>query len=691
MRPLGGALGDQAWTERAGPVPVQIALATFGILTLELALIRWASSQVRAFAYFNNLVLIAAFLGMGLGLALGRRHAGLVHGTLPCLAALALALGLAEPLGLVHLSFPDASVHIWGAEFSGGGRTGSLLDLTVFGALIVGIVAVFLFAGGAVGCLFPRLEALQAYRWDLAGSLAGVLVGALGTAASAGPVLWLALGVLPFAWLSRRPLSLLAGLAVLALASHSAAGALFSPYNRIDLRAAPHGLRVEVNRDFHQDMHDLSDRALASSERPEESLKLRRAYELPAVINDQRRSALVVGAGTGNDVQAALRQGYARVVSVDIDPLIIDLGRRLHPERPYDDARVVTVVDDARAFFQRHPDRFDAVIYGLLDSHAMFSALSTLRLDNYVYTEEGIRSAWRHVAPAGHLSVSFSVFGGQWILDRLYWTIARATGQEPIAVYHGMLHGCTFIVPGPEAQLHLERTPFPRTRPSAPLSSVRTTSDDWPFLYVRPGVFPWGYLVVLSLLVLLAAVSTPLAFGARALGADFDPVLFLMGAGFLLIETRGVTALSLLFGSTWLVNAAVFSGILVMALLANEAVVRRRPRRLRPWFVGLLASVLFLWLLPPATLTGLPMLARGVLGGLVNGVPLGFAGVIVSILLARSRNAAAALGSNLLGTVVGGCLEYLSMLVGLGSLALLALGLYVAAWLAEVRRGAQST
>ena len=107
---MGGGESSQDWTRGRGSVAFQIALATFGILALELALIRWTAGQIRAFAYFSNLVLIAAFLGMGLGLALGRRHGGLVHWTLPGLLVVAPPLGLAEPLGLVHLRFPDPSV-----------------------------------------------------------------------------------------------------------------------------------------------------------------------------------------------------------------------------------------------------------------------------------------------------------------------------------------------------------------------------------------------------------------------------------------------------------------------------------------------------------------------------------------------------------------------------------------------------
>jgi SAM-dependent methyltransferase len=681
-----GLAAEDDWSARGGPLAFQIGLATFGILALELALIRWTAGQVRAFAYFNNLVLIAAFLGMGLGVALGRRRRGLVHWALPVLAPLAAILGLAEPLGLVRLAFPDPFVHTWGAEVVAGGAWRLLGSFAIFGALIAGVVAVFVCAGAAVGALFGRLPALAAYRWDLLGSLTGVLAMTLVSATGAGPAVWLALGVAPFMWLSRRPLSLAAGVLAVACGALSVRGAVYSPYNRIDVAENQGSYRLEVNRDFHQFIYDLSDARMKAGSGPE--AYVRATYELPFVVNAARGAALVVGAGTGNDAAAALRNGYTRVVSVDIDPQIVALGRRLHPESPYADPRSEVVVDDARAYFQRHrTERFDAVVFGLLDSHAMFTALSSLRLDNYVYTEEGIRAAWEHVAPGGHLSVSFSVFAGPWIFDRLYWTIARATGRLPIAMKHGMQYGCTFLVPRDGARLDLGRAPFERVGPSAPLRTVRTTSDDWPFLYVRPGVFPWGYVTVLGTLLVFTLLASPRAFGRAALGADFDPVLFFMGAAFLLIETRGVTSLSLLFGSTWLVNSAVFAGILLMALAANEVVARRPPRRLHGWFAALLVSVVLLWAVPPSLLGSFDLATRGLAGGLVNGLPIAFAGVVVSTLLARSRNPAASLGSNLLGSVVGGCLEYLSMMVGLGALALLALVLYLIAMLYALRRG----
>jgi hypothetical protein len=160
-----------------------------------------------------------------------------------------------------------------------------------------------------------------------------------------------------------------------------------------------------------------------------------------------------------------------------------------------------------------------------------------------------------------------------------------------------------------------------------------------------------------------------------------------MGAAFLLLETRGVTTLSLLFGSTWLVNAGVFAGIVVMALVANEIVIRWHPQKMAIWFVVLFASVLVVWAAPYGALNALPLGARAILGSALHALPIGCAGVIVSTLLARTPTPSAALGSNLLGAVVGGCLEYLSMILGLRALALVALALYVLAYVVWLVRG----
>ena len=680
---------DSTWADGKEPAGWQIGLTTFGILSLELALIRWTSGQVRIFAYFNNVVLICAFLGLGVGVTLGRRHPGLVHGVLPALLALALPLAFAEQIHLVHLPFPDRSITLWGADRVAANPAIYTRNLGVFLLLLSGVAGVFACAGAPLGWLFGRLPVLRAYTADLIGSLVGVLAFTAVAWVEAGPAVWLALGALPFAWLARRWWAWALASVVIGLGHFSVQGALFSPYNRIVLRHdSPLFQELQVNRDFHQYLHDFSAARFADPTLTDDGRdflrNIRDLYDLPFVINRQRGSALVVGAGTGNDVQAALRNGYASVTSVDIDARIIALGREHHPERPYADACVQAVVDDARSFFEKNRDRqFDVVCYGLLDSHAMASAMSTLRLDNFVYTEEGIRAAWNRVAPGGHLSLSISCLAGRWFFERIYWTVTKATGREPAAIYNALHHSTvTFLVPRDGVQFDVAQL-VRRERVTAQqtLEHTQTPSDDWPFLYLRPGVFPWGYVVVLGFLLALAAISVRVVFGVGRTGAAFDWPLFLMGAAFLLIETRGVTSLSLLFGSTWVVNSVVFGGILTMVLLANFAVRRGEWSRPEPWFCALFAAVALLYFFPLGWLHALPLLARAVVAGLLTGLPVGLAGMIVPMLLARSTQPAAALGANLVGAVLGGCLEYFSMFGGLKSTALLALVLYLIAFL----------
>src|SRR6476661_10714864 len=52
----------------------RIYLASFALLFFELLCIRWIPSYVRYLSYFNNFILMASFLGMGLGILSARRQ-----------------------------------------------------------------------------------------------------------------------------------------------------------------------------------------------------------------------------------------------------------------------------------------------------------------------------------------------------------------------------------------------------------------------------------------------------------------------------------------------------------------------------------------------------------------------------------------------------------------------------------------
>src|SRR4051812_6415900 len=254
-------------TARVGR-PVDVALCTFAILALELGLIRWIGGQIRIVAYFSNLILLAAFLGMGLGIALGRRRPALAHVALPALAILSGVLAFSRELRIMSVRFPDPTIFLWGAD----ARPTTLWQFLVIVALVAAIfwcvAAIFAFAAVPLGKLFSEIAPLRAYTADVFGSLAGIVAMTLVSAEGASPWVWMALGALPLLRFSRSVISIASALVVVVLAAASEQGAFFSPYNRIDIEplGAPYqahdSLRREwelsVNRDYHQRILDLS-------------------------------------------------------------------------------------------------------------------------------------------------------------------------------------------------------------------------------------------------------------------------------------------------------------------------------------------------------------------------------------------------------------------------------------------------
>ena len=120
----------------------------------------------------------------------------------------------------------------------------------------------------------------------------------------------------------------------------------------------------------------------------------------------------------GNDVAAALRNGAGRVVAVEIDPLILKLGRGLHFEKPYSSPNVSVASDDACSYVQGSKDSFDLIVFSLLDSHTTSSYYTNIRIDNYVYTLEALKATKALLKPDGVFIVKFQV-DTPWIAGRL--------------------------------------------------------------------------------------------------------------------------------------------------------------------------------------------------------------------------------------------------------------------------------
>jgi len=663
-------------------------------LFLEVLLIRWHATAFRACAYFKNVTLLAAFLGLGLGFALSRRPKD-SFGLAPLLlAGQVIGWGIVSLLDLdKHIRDPFGGQWLWGVH--------ARADLSAyvgffgfFGLLFISTIVVFIPIGQRTGRLMIAFAPIRAYTINILGSLAGVVLFALVSFLWLPPVVWFgasAAAMLVLLRQNRRALAISAPAVVAMLIVvggdwRREAKSIYSPYQQLELRRAfvtnDRGERIEVgtiveaNKSYHLRAIDLSEPFVAAhGERFGRLRQMADAYNLPYLLHARPKRVLVVGAGAGNDVAAALRHGAEQVDAVEIDPAIAWIGARYHPEQPYADARVRLIIDDARAFMRRAQGGYDLIVFGLLDSHTLLSGFSSVRLDNFMYTAEAFAEARRLLADGGVVALSFSSGPESFICRRIYRMLEATFGTSPRCFATGYDAG-TLLVGGA-----VPRDEIDAREVTAQVASVASfppaTSDDWPFLYLPERRIPRGYL---WLIVVLAAVSVGWVGAMRGRRARFDGHFFFLGAAFLLIETKGITELALVFGTTWVVSSVVIAAVLVVILLANLYVSRVRQPRLAIHYAMLAAGLLGGYLIPIRRLLDVGWYAAAIGATALLMVPLLFAGVIFASSLRRCNSVPSAFSSNLLGAILGGLCEYVSMAVGFRPLYLIAMALYAASF-----------
>jgi hypothetical protein len=148
----------------------------------------------------------------------------------------------------------------------------------------------------------------------------------------------------------------------------------------------------------------------------------------------------------------------------------------------------------------------------------------------------------------------------------------------------------------------------------------------------------------------------------------------------MLLETRSLVTFSLLFGTTWFVNALVFFAVLASVLLAILINTRLRLPRPTLLYAGLFMAIAVAWLLPPETLLIDPPVVRYALAAAIAFAPVFFANLVFTFSFRDTKTADMAFASNLIGAMVGAVLEYASLLVGYRALLLVVAVLYVLAY-----------
>lgn len=225
-----------------------------------------------------------------------------------------------------------------------------------------------------------------------------------------------------------------------------------------------------------------------------------------------------------------------------------------------------------------------------------------------------------------------------------------------------------------------------------PPGELRTATDDWPFLYLREPMIPlqpslsgMGVMAAIALVLILLFLPRSSKQGKRL---SFDGRMFFLGAGFMLIETKAVVNMALLFGSTWMVNSVVFFAVLVMILLANLFVLKVQPAKTWPYYVGLAVALALNAGISLDVFLGWDRSMQIIAACALVFAPILFAGVIFAISFNRTSEPDQAFGANIAGAMAGGLAENASMILGFQYLMFVALAFYGLSWLTGLVRQA---
>ncbi len=690
---------------------VQLFLTSFLGLYAELLCIRWMPAHVRFLSYFTNFILLASFLGLGVGILSVKRKLILGPRTFPLLMLFAAILIAATRF---ELKIGSAGVLYYGAGESGSAPPENALVLP---AAFLLVSLLFVCIGRPLGILLGQVTPpLRAYGLDIAGSLAGIGAFFLLSLLEQPPAVWfvgLLLITLVLAgptWLDRA--FMLVPLFISAIiAWNIGLNYWWSPYYKIGLTPSDngHGWELNVNESGHQSM-------MPSDEKEP-------FYHAPYQLfgSGQFQHVLIIGAGSGSDTAIGLKDGnVGHIDAVEIDPVIARLGAINHPEHPFSDPRVSVHIDDGRSFIRKSTDKYDLIIFALPDSLTLTSQFSSLRLESFLFTEESFKEARAHLTNDGAI-VLYNYYRQDWLLRKLAGMLETSFGRAPYVESYGGWGRAGVLVDGPRLQTLLAQRPelsqpyqevrastpqlnedpnaillplvghgvLARTNPAGDDDPTPPTpaTDEWPLMYLRSPGLPLPYIFGLAM---VGVIALGLIFGLTPATArkGFSGHMFFLGAAFMLLETRSLVTFALLFGSTWLVNSLVFFAVLCSVMLAVFISSRFPVRPSIPLYGLLVAALVVAYVVPQDAFLSIDFLPlRYGLASLVAFLPVFLANLVFAgSFKGTGPTADVAFASNLIGIMLGGMLEYASLLLGYRNLLLIVIAFYVLSALLLRRR-----
>ncbi|MDH5637935.1 MAG: methyltransferase domain-containing protein, partial [Nitrospinota bacterium] len=449
------AISESSSTQTSEQAPGgRYTLFWVSLLTLfiEIMLIRHLASEIRIFAHFKNLALIGAFLGLGYGYLYRPRLSPAV--TAVCMALLVLAThpysGFAEISN--YLSFGGYNAWVGSNKNMVTMAQGLLMLMVIFFLVIIAMVPM----GQVLAEIFDRSKnRILDYSINIAGSLVGVWLFSLASFMRWEPVTWYlfsTVGLLVIIWRNMREavVAVVAGVVIAAALLSQGSPDVevrWSPYQKITVGEMV-GLYNDKGQERHINYHYLNANSVIYMYLLDLSEKTKRAhpvifdetefeyyyYDFPYNFPRRLDEVLILGSGGGNDVAAALRAGAKHVTAVEIDPVIIEYGKKLHPEKPYQSEKVTIINNDGRNYLRNTDKKFDLIILGLVDSHTLTSNFSNTNLDSFMYTRQSVGDMKARLSEGGVLALSFQV-ATAWIGAKIYQMVHDQFGMEPLVAH----------------------------------------------------------------------------------------------------------------------------------------------------------------------------------------------------------------------------------------------------------------
>ena len=287
---------------------------------------------------------------------------------------------------------------------------------------------------------------------------------------------------------------------------------------------------------------------------------------------------------------------------MEIDPRLLQIGRAQHTRTTPTRTRGSPCTSTTAARSSSGPtQKYDLILFALPDSLTLVAGASSLRLESYLFTQQAMEAPRSTSTPGGAFAM-YNYYRENWLVDRLALTARDAFGHEPCVDIVGGGSQAVITAGSPTAD-----QPCATEWAGAAADTPPPATDDRPFLYLYGTGIPALYLVTArpdpgrSAWSRVALAGGP---GRATGGCGPTPTCSCSAPAFLLLETKSITGFALLFGTTWVVNAIVFAGVLLAVLAAVEVTRRFRTPPLQVMYVLLFAALVLNWLVPDGLAAG---------------------------------------------------------------------------------------